>query len=103
MTSLQDAVQEYLKAPLANMLPQPSFTSSLSVHLEEGMHQMSEVVSEMLNQALSDQDSQGSRKNAWGKALAKTVTPKKRWEKEEDEAGRVLFYYPEFFDLPYNC
>ena len=30
MTGLQDAVQEYLKAPPVNTLPQPPFASSLS-------------------------------------------------------------------------
>ena len=100
MTSLQDVVWGCLKAPPASTLPQPSFTSSSSVHLEEGMHQMSEVITEMLNQALSDQGSQGSRKNIWKTTPARTVTPKKRWEKEEDKAGNILFYYPEFFDLP---
>ena len=102
MTGLQDAVQEYLKAPLASILPQPLFALSSSVCLEEGMCQMLEVVTEMLNQALLDQGSQGSKKITWKKALARTVTPKKRWEKEEDEAGNVLFYYPEFFDLLFD-
>ena len=105
MTSLQDAVQEYLKTPPVNMLPPPSFASSSSVRLEEGMRQMSENIKEMSDKVLSDQGSQGSKdskKNAWGKAPAKTVTPKKRWEKEEDENGNILFYYPEFFDLPYD-
>ena len=102
MTGLQDAVQEYLKAPPVSMLPHPSFASSLSVHLEEGMHQMLEVVTEMLNQALSDQGSQDSKKNAWKSLkLGGTVTSR-QWDREEDKNGNVLFYYPEFFDLPYN-
>ena len=70
MTGLQDAVQEYLKAPPANTLPPPSFALSLSVCLEEGMHQMSGIITGMSDQALSDQGSQGSKdswKNAWGK------------------------------------
>ena len=108
MTSLQDVVQEYLKAPLASTLPQPAFqmagplASSLSIWLEEGLRQMLDIITGMLDQASSDQGSQGSRKNAWKTTLAKTITPKKRWEKEEDEAGNILFYYPEFFDLPYD-
>ena len=102
MTSLQDAVQEYLKAPPASTLPQPSFASSSSIQLEEGLHQMLDAVTGMSDQALLDQGSQGSRKNVWKTTLARTITPKKRWEKEEDEAGNILFYYPEFFDLPYN-
>ena len=66
MTSLQDTVQEYLKAPLANTLPQPSFASSSTIHLEEGMHQMSEVVVGMSETVLSDQGSQeGSVRNTW--------------------------------------
>ena len=44
MTGLQDAVQEWKNAPPASTLPQPSFASSSSVCLEEGMRQMSEVV-----------------------------------------------------------
>ena len=62
---------------------------------------MSEVITVMLETALSDQGSQGSsKKNAW-KTVNRggTVTPK-RWEKEEDEAGNILFFYPEFFGLP---
>ena len=105
MTGLQDAVQEYLKAPPANTLPQPLFASSSSVCLEEGMRQMSGIVTGMSDWALSDQGSQGSRdsrKNMWGKAPAKIATPKKRWEKEEDENSNVLFYYLEFFDLLYD-
>ena len=58
MAGLQDVVQEYLKAPLVNMLPQPLFTSSSSVCLEEGMRQMSEVVAGMSETVLSDQGSQ---------------------------------------------
>ena len=61
---------------------------------------MLDVVTVMLDQALSDQGSQGSRRNAWKTTPIETVTPKKRREKEEDEAGNVLFRYPEFFDLP---
>ena len=101
MTGLQDAVQEYLKAPPASMLPQPSFTSTSSVCLEEGLRQMSDVIMGMSDQALSDQGSQGSKKNTW-KSLTPggITTPKKRWEKEEDDAGNILFYYPEFFNLP---
>ena len=99
---MTDVVQEYLKAPLVSMLPQPSFASSSSVHLEEGTCQMSEVVTEMSNQALLDQGFQGSRKNAWKRDPVKTVIPKKRWEKEEDKSGNILFNYPEFFDLPYD-
>ena len=43
MTSLQDAVQEYLKAPPVSTLPQPAFQTggplalSSSIWLEEGM------------------------------------------------------------------
>ena len=66
MTGLQDAVQEYLKAPPANTLPPPSFASSLSICLEEGMRQMLEVVMGMSETALSDQGSQENPvKNTW--------------------------------------
>ena len=51
---------------------------------------MLDVIMVMLDQALSDQGSQGSRKNVWKTTPAKTITPKKRWEKEEDEASNVL-------------
>ena len=61
---------------------------------------MSGIITGMSDQALLDQGSQGSKKNMWKTTLAKTVTPEKRWEKEEDKAGNILFYYPEFFDLP---
>ena len=71
-----------------------------TVQLEEGLCQMSDTVMAMLDQALLDQGSQRSRRNVWKSILVKTITPKKRWEKEEDEVGNVLFYYPEFFDLP---
>ena len=92
MTGLQDAVQEYLKAPPANTLPHPQFALSLSVHLEEGLHRM-------LDTALLDQGYQEPKKNAWTKPLVKTATPKQQWEREEDEAGNILFFYPEFFGL----
>ena len=66
MTGLQDAVQEWKNAPLVSTLPQPSFASSSSVHLEEGMHQMSEVVTAMSETALLDQGSQEEVvKNTW--------------------------------------
>ena len=72
MTGLQDTVQEYLKAPPASTLPHLEFPTagplqlSSSVHLEEGMHQMSEVIMGMLETALLDQGSQeGQVGNAW--------------------------------------
>ena len=72
MTGLQDAVQEYLKAPPASTLPHPAFPTaglsmlSSSTQLEEGMHQMSEVIMGMSEMALSDQGSQeGPVRNAW--------------------------------------
>ena len=84
----------HLEFLIGGTLPSTSF-----VRLEEGLHQMLDVVTAMLDQALSDQGSQGSRKSTWTTTLARAVTPKKRWEKEEDKAGNILFYYPEFFDL----
>ena len=66
MTGLQDAVQEWKNAPPASMLPQLSFATSSSVCLEEGMCQMSEVVSVMSETALLNQGSQeGPVRNAW--------------------------------------
>ena len=98
MTGLQDAVQEYLKAPPANTLPQPAFqmagpsTSNSSVQLE-GMHQMSGIIKEMSDKALLDQDSQESKKNAW-KSLKPggTITPK--WQ-EYVFNGETRFSYVE--------
>ena len=65
MTGLQEAVQEWKNAPPANTLPPPSFASSSSIRLEEGMCQMLEVVQGMSEMALSDQGSQGSNKSVW--------------------------------------
>ena len=79
MTSLQDAVQEYLKTPLASTLPQPLFATSSSVQLEEGMCQMLGVIVGMSDQALLDQGSQESKKNAWRSLKpGGTATPKWR-------------------------
>ena len=65
MTGLQDAVREYKNAPPASTLPAPQFASTSSVRLEEGMHQTSEVVTGMSDQALSVQGSQDSQKTTW--------------------------------------
>ena len=84
MTGLQDVVREYLKAPPASTLPQPAFpmvgpsTSSLSIWLEEGLHQMLDIITGMLDQALLDQGSQDSKKNAW-KSLKPGGTATPRW------------------------
>ena len=78
MTGLQDAVQEWKNAPLASTLPQPSFASSLSVRLEEGMCQMSEVVASMSETALSDQGSQDPKTSAW-KVLKPGGTAIPKW------------------------
>ena len=99
-------IRDYLQALPVSTLPQLVFQmggplpSTSSVRLEEGLRQMLDIVMAMLDQALSDQGSQGSRMNVWKSTPVKTITLKKRWEKEEDEAGNILFYYPEFFDLP---
>ena len=66
MTGLQDAVQEWKNAPPVSTLPQLSFASSSSVHLEEGMHQMLEVITAMLETSFADQGSQENPvKNTW--------------------------------------
>ena len=102
MTGLQDVVQEYLKAPLASTLPRPVFLmagpsiSSSSVQLEEGMRQMSEVITGMSETALSDQGSQESPvKNTW-KALkkGKTTTSNYPWT-EYWFNGEVCFGHPD--------
>ena len=63
---------------------------------------MSDVIVGMSDQALLDQGSQGSRKNAWKSLKLRGTATSRRWDREEDEDGNTLFYYPEFFDLPYN-
>ena len=104
MTGLQDTVQEYLKAPPASTLPHPEFPtagpsqSSSSTQLEEGMCQMSGVITAMSETALSDQGSQeGPVKNAW-KTLKKggTTTSNYPWT-EYWFNGEVCFGHP---DIP---
>ena len=96
MTGLQDAVQEWKNAPPASTLPQPSFASSLSIRLEEGMCQMSEVVTAMLNTALSDQGSQeGVVRNSWkGLKRGETATTNYPWT-EYWFNGEVRFGHPD--------
>ena len=96
MTSLQDAVQEWKNAPLANTLPQPSFASSSSVHLEEGMRQMSEVVMVMSETSLTDQGSQeGVVRNTWkGLKRGETATTNYPWT-EYWFNGEVRFGHPD--------
>ena len=64
------------------------------------MHRLLDVITGMSEQALSDQGSQGSKKNTWKSLKAGGTDTSKRWGKEEDEVGNVLFYYPQFFGLP---
>ena len=87
MTGLQEAVQEYLKAPPVSTLPCPEFPmagpsqSSSSAQLKMGLHQMSKVIMGMSEMALLDQGSQeGPVRNAW-KALKKgeTATSNHPW------------------------
>ena len=96
MTSLQDAVQEWKNAPLANALPQLSFASSSSVHLEEGMRQMSEVVTAMSETALLDQGPQESPvRNTWrGLKQGETATTNHPWT-EYWFNGEVCFGHPD--------
>ena len=96
MTSLQDAVQEWKNAPPASTLPQPSFASSSSVHLEEGMHQMSEVVTAMSETSFADQGSQeGVVRNTWkGLKQGKTTTTNYPWT-EYWFNGEVCFGHPD--------
>ena len=90
-TGLQDAVQEWKNAPPASTLPQPSFASSSSVRLEEGMRQMSEVITGM-----SDQGSQeGPVKNTWkGLKQGETATTNYPWT-EYWFNGKVCFGHPD--------
>ena len=95
ITGLQDAVQEWKNAPPASMLPQPSFTSSSSIRLEEGIRQMSEVVAKMSETGLSDQGSQeGVVRNTWrGLKSGETATTNSPWT-EYWFNGEVRFGHP---------
>ena len=96
MTGLQDTVQEWKSAPPASTLPQLSFASSSSIHLEEGMCQMSEVVTAMSETALSDQGSQeGPVRNTWrGLKQGETATTNHPWT-EYWFNGEVCFGHPD--------
>ena len=95
MTGLQDTVQEWKNAPPANMLPQPSFASSSSIRLEEGMRQMSAVVTAMSETALSDQGSQEVVRNTWrGLKQGETATTNHPWT-EYWFNGEVCFGHPD--------
>ena len=102
MTGLQDAVQEYLKAPPASTLPCPEFptaglsTLSSSVCLEEGMRQMSKVVTAMSETSFADQGSQENPvRNMW-KDLKRggTATTNYPWT-EYWFNGEVCFGHPD--------
>ena len=96
MTGLQDAVQEWKNAPPVSTLPQPSFASSSSVCLEEGMRQMSEVVERMSETGLSDQGSQEPVvRNTWkGLKAGETATTNFPWT-EYWFNGEVFFGHPD--------
>ena len=96
MTGLQDAVQAWKNAPPASTLPHPSFALSLSVRLEEGMHQMSEVVTAMSETSFVDQGSQGGVvRNTWkGLKQGETVTTNYPWT-EYWFNGEVRFGHPD--------
>ena len=70
----------------------PSFASSSSVHLEEGMRQMSEVISGMSEMALSDQGShENPVKNTWkGLKKGEIATSNYPWFN-----GEVYFGHPD--------
>ena len=96
MTGLQEAVQEYKNAPPASTLPQPSFTSSSSIRLEEGMRQMLEVVTAMSEMSFVDQGSQGDPvRNTW-RDLQRggTATTNHPWT-EYWFNGEVCFGHPD--------
>ena len=96
MTGLQDAVQEWKNAPPASTLPQLSFASSSSVRLEEGMRQMSEVVTAMSETSFADQGSQeGPVRNTWkGLKQGETATTNYPWT-EYWFNGEVRFGHPD--------
>ena len=100
MTGLQDTIQEWKNAPPANTLPQPSFTSSSSVRLEEGMCQMSEVVMAMLETSFADQGSQETVvRNTWeGLKQGETATTNFPWT-EYWFNGEVCFGHPDVLTL----
>ena len=93
---LQEVVKEYLQASLVGTLPQLEFLMggplplSSSIQLEEGLCQMLDIVTAMLNQALSDQGSQGFR-NAWKTNQGETTTLNK-W-REYVFNGKTHFSY----------
>ena len=96
MTGLQDAVQEWKNAPPVSTLPPPSFASSSSVRLEEGMRQMLEVVEKMSEAGLSDRESPVVR-NTWkGLKRGETATSNSPWT-EYWFNGEVYFDHP---DIP---
>ena len=96
MTGLQDAVQEWKNAPPVSTLPQPSFASSSSVRLEEGMCQMSEVVTVMSETSFVDQGSQETVVwNTWKDLKAgETATTNYPWT-EYWFNGEVRFGQPD--------
>ena len=96
MTGLQEAVQEYKDAPPANTLPQPLFTSSSSVCLEEGMRQMLEVVMAMSETSFADQGSQEDLvRNKWKDLKrGRTATTNYPWT-EYWFNGEVCFGHPD--------
>ena len=96
MTGLQDAVQEWKNAPPASTLPQPLFALSSSVRLEEGMRQMSEVVTAMSETAPSGQGSQEEVvRNTWkGLKWGETATSNYPWT-EYWFNGEVRFGHPD--------
>ena len=99
MTGLQDVVQEWKNAPPASTLPRPLFASSSSVHLEEGMRQMSEVVAEMSETSFADQGSQEVVRNTWkGLKQGKTATTNFPWT-EYWFNGEVFFGHPDVLTL----
>ena len=95
MTGLQDAVQVWKNAPPASTLPQPLFATSSSVRLEEGLCQMSEVVTAMSETALLDRESQENPvRNTWKELRAGTGTSNAAWT-EYWFNGEVRFGHPD--------
>ena len=99
---LQGVIREYLQAPLVSTLPQPAFLmagpsqSNSSVQLEEGLCQMSDIVTVMLDKALLDQGSQGSKKSSqtiWKIVDQEEIATTSHWTEYEYNSD-ILYSWP---------
>ena len=97
MKGLHQAKKDFVEmSPGVNCLPAPVFPSepsSSSSPLEQGLRQMSEVITKMLDTALSDQEFQVPKKSAWKTLpVAGTATPEWR---EYEFNGEIHYSWPD--------